>query len=40
MSQTTTTLAALQAKIHAKDPNQPEFLQAIDELFANLTPCL
>lgn len=40
MSQTTTTLAALQAKIHAKDPNQPEFLQAIDEFFANLTPFL
>ncbi|MGM5485558.1 MAG: NADP-specific glutamate dehydrogenase [Pseudolactococcus raffinolactis] len=40
MSQTTTTLAALQARIHAKDPNQPEFLQAIDEFFANLTPFL
>ena len=40
MSHTTTTLAALQAKIHAKDPNQPEFLQAIDEFFANLTPFL
>ncbi len=40
MSQTTTTLAALQGKIHAKDPNQPEFLQAIDEFFANLTPFL
>ena len=40
MSQTTTTLAALQAKIYAKDPNQPEFLQAIDEFFANLTPFL
>lgn len=40
MSQTTTTLAALQRKIHAKDPNQPEFLQAIDEFFANLTPFL
>lgn len=40
MSQTTPKLAALQAKIHAKDPHQPEFLQAIDEFFANLTPFL
>ncbi|MGX7008959.1 glutamate dehydrogenase [Lactococcus chungangensis CAU 28 = DSM 22330] len=40
MSQATPELAALQAKIHARDPHQPEFLQAIDEFFANLTPFL
>lgn len=40
MSQTQTALAALQAKIHAKDAHQPEFLQAIDEFFENLTPFL
>lgn len=40
MSQTQTSLAALQAKIHEKDPHQPEFLQAIDEFFENLAPFL
>ena len=40
MSQATPELAELQAKIHARDPHQPEFLQAIDEFFTNLTPFL
>ena len=40
MSQITTTLKALQDSIHAKDANQPEFLQAIDEFFATLSPFL
>lgn len=40
MSQIAETLKALQDSIHTKDANQPEFLQAIDEFFANLTPFL
>ena len=40
MSQSHSLITELQAKIHEKDPGQVEFLQAIDEFFANLTPFL
>ena len=40
MSQSHSLITELQTKIHEKDPGQVEFLQAIDEFFANLTPFL
>ncbi|KIS03829.1 NADP-specific glutamate dehydrogenase [Paucilactobacillus wasatchensis] len=40
MSEATTYLATVRAKIVARDGNQPEFLEAIDNFFHTLTPVL
>ncbi len=41
MTNTTTNyIQKIQTKIHENDPNQPEFLQAVDEFLSTITPFL
>lgn len=40
MANATKIVAEVQNKLHEKDPNQPEFLQAIDEFLPTLVPYL